>query len=385
MAFGTNDPLSGYACGSQGIQGDSGGANQQPVALQFSRTLNGGRTWQTPYTLSFGKGFATCEVHIDPADAKDVLLGRIYGCDVGLCDGNSGLVFGWYRSRDGGQTWNQLAYPATLTSAVTPKGLFLFDHFSWEGTTLYAAVNVTCLGACLPGPPNPILVSKSGGAFVALPTAPLTAALQAPYTAFITPIFWVKGTMNVLFVYQSSGTWGKTGVLGGLTSHDSGQHWTTFTPTCNGGAAYYTLELKVITQTTILGICNDAHSITGAGVMVQSADGQTWTALPTQPPGDISVHSPLLITPDGTLYMGTTGTQGGIVQLPTGATAWQMVAPYAAQSYSNLAAVSWDVTGHTVALWGTVVTTKKISGGAFGTREIPTSFGLAYHAAAPGQ
>ena len=386
VAFGTNDPLSGYACGSQSVQMGFSAQNKQPVALQFSRTTDGGRTWQAPHALSFGQGYATCELHIDPADAKDVVLGRIAGCDVGPCDGDTSLVFDWYRSRDGGQTWSHLTYPTSLAQAAAAKGYFLFDKFAWDSTTLYAAVSAACLGACLPGPPNAILVSKNGGAFATLPSAPLSTALAAPYTAFVTPVFWVNGTMNVLFIYQSSGAWGQAGALGGVTSRDGGQSWTTFTSMCNGAAAHIALELQATTQGTLVGACTDKYTSNGAATLVQSTDGQTWTALPAQPPGDFALSAPFFVTPDGALYVATTGAQGGIMRLSESATTWQMLNPYSTQSPSHtLTAVSWDVAGHTVALWGAVITTEKAPSGFPGASEIPTSFGLAYHAAAPGQ
>lgn len=385
VAFGTNAPLTGYACGSQGLQSGSGAFDQQPVVLQLSSTTDGGRTWQTPQTLSFGKGYATCELHIDPADAKEVLLGRIQGCDVGPCEGNTGLIFDWYRSRDGGQTWNHLTYPTSLVSAAAAKGYFLFDRFTWDGTTLYAAVNAKCLGACYPSPPNTIMVSKSGGAFVALPTASLYAAMVASFTTFVTPVLLGKGTLSLLFAYQSPGPWGQVGTLGGLISRDGGQSWTTFIPMCNGATPLDYLELKATTQTTFWGLCNDPQKTSRAPLVVHSTDGQTWTALAAQPPGDFTADTPFFVTPDGTGYVATTGTNGGILRLAADATAWQLIDPAAVSTpYHYLAAVSWDITGHTVAIWGQTVTTKIVTGGPFGPTAIPASFGLAYHTAVPG-
>jgi hypothetical protein len=344
----------------------------------FSTTTNGGRTWQAGKALTIGQGFASCEFQVDPTNAKDALMGMV-GCDAEPCDGDAFTPYYWYRTADGGQTWNPLVDPPGVAVAKQ-HGFPLVHQFSWVGSTLYAKVApFSQSGASYPIS-NYFLVSENGGPLTGFDTPQFYAAMGSNVIkSLISVPFISKGGIAVLYSDAP------IGVQGGISSSDGGKTWTPFTPQVAGGSAdnLEGFQLTSFGQTLYTYAIATPNGQQVVSIVRSTDGGHTWAPLAVPPPGTITSSSSVFLAPDSTLFTITYSAGGGIVRLLSGAKHWDVLVPYTKSADQratvyNFKAISWDTDGHPVALWGDIW--------VFGdqTLFVPNSFGLVYHAASPG-
>lgn len=121
IAFSYGHPLIGYACGNA----DLGLQFSSAVPLEVWQTQNGGRTWSAPLTMPVDA--PNCAIQVSPDNPNDIVVSVIQSLCNGGCDTNELLPSSWYRSLDGGQSWNAIPAP-------DPHAL---EEFIWAGPTLF--------------------------------------------------------------------------------------------------------------------------------------------------------------------------------------------------------------------------------------------------------
>jgi hypothetical protein len=300
-------------------------------------------TWSA--LLPVPKQASGCYLSVNPADALDIIVTE--NACLQDCFGTPQRFF--FRSRDGGHTWNQLAIPhsggAKLAfvqpkSSGEPPGAIL--AYSWAGTTLYATgipysgVNAFALYQSVNGGPLALLdLTQNPSAANVTRNNQLSASLfSLGHTIYLT----LSGgcVPNCPF----------------LTSADDGVTWQTITPQSAGVLEEISNAADGKTLVTLMAASDNTQQ------PMRSRDGgRTWQTFPPLPDGYDLQHASIAgSTPDGSLFIGASTTQTvAIYRLATGTNTWtpEYAQPQASskQNYPTFAAVSADAGGHPKTIW----------------------------------
>jgi hypothetical protein len=324
IAFAQSDPLTGYVCGSQETQ------NAQPIVL--SSTRNGGLTWSSPKTTP--AVYSNCDITINPNNAQDIVL---HTTDTwGTYDGITAELGLYYRSLNGGQTWTKLTLP-TGDPGINKLNIM---QVAWSGTTLFASARFVTQDG-IGAPSHQLAKSINNGPLQwADQTLPLPSAHNA--TGSIVGMYAIGTTLYVA-MYGCNPQCSRI-----AATSDDGATWTAYTQ--NGIVAPLAQALVGGDGRTLL---SDESISTDAG--------RTWSALPPLP---VSLNGAgslkELMAADGTIYVsfllfnGTSSSNIAVksaeaYKLLPGAKSWSRLTLETKQSAYTL---SWDISGHPVALWG---------------------------------
>ncbi len=376
IAFSADNPLDGYACGNLA-------QTTEQLPLELSATHDGGRTWQTPLILPI-KG-ANCFLNVSPTDANDLLVGAP-GC-IAACDGDALTAYldQWYRSRDGGATWNPLTLPTGDEQAL--KGYLVIPAFTWLGSSLVLQVEAFSQVGFNDNLPHTWAISQNGGPFTWLDTSAFYASLGITPDHYFGSAFTWQNNLLIPYSPYNKAYQGAAPVqfLYAETS-DNGQTWTHFTPHLTD-VAKPTTNINVIQDggNVLYGFYFTDPPATSL-VMGSSDGGHTWSPLPIQLSNTGNQNLVFDgITPDGTLFIDAIIASGSPVEPQTiesytpGANTWQPVAQLSQTGidFRNFATLSWDPSGHPLALWALIDHSKTT------TQPFPDTYGVAYHAATP--
>jgi hypothetical protein len=363
ITFSIDHPLTGYACGNA----DLGANPPSTMPLKVWQTQNGGRTWSAPMLMPVDA--PNCAIQVSPSNPNDIVVSVIQSLCQGGCDTNELLPSSWYRSLDGGQSWNAISAPDPhVLEEFIWAGPTLFEYFQgnpgWEGP-----VNI----------PHTLLASTNGNAFVPADNASYHAQLQGapPHTLIGLAYYSLGSTLSI--VCET----GATPAYIVLQSSDGGVTWTHFTAATEYGTTY----IAAITSadgSNLYAIAYDAT--TNQDELMETTDGaHTWqvrAALPGIPEINARKQQQYAFAPDGTVIVSIqtlTNTIPGVrpYELAPGATTWQPLAPKETTYNHLFGAISWGTDGHPVAVWAMTLTPSSTTPGTNG------AYGIAYHAATP--
>lgn len=331
IAFAPSEPSIAYDCAAPDLS-----PSFTPVPIAVAVTRDTGRTWNALPTPGAG---VTCSLTVNPTDARDVVL---------MVSPSSTFVSApitLYRSGDGGQHWQRLSLPPRAGGQL--KGAE-YAWWAWSGGSLYLAPYFSGTSAY-----TDLAVSVNGGPFVWVQENGLFRGGAAGDS-----INLLLGTTNTLYVVLASPqTACITACTRLLASGNGGVSWSAYAPTFKGHSI------------NVLWAGADGRTLFGsyfddpgqaAGKYAYSPDGgANWrqvTPLPQR-----SIASSMLATPDGSFYAvldtdpdSPPGTVlPGVYRLTPGATTWTFIAP-PVDGIGGPIVVSWDSTGHPVALWGNI-------------------------------
>jgi hypothetical protein len=332
IAFAPGEPETGYTCGPQTLSGDLA------VPIIVGVTHDDGGVWETMSTPAAG---ASCDLTVDPTNARDVLL-VVSSCAP--C--GQSPVSKLYRTIDGGQHWSLWSLPPLFPDQLP---VLVTTQWTWVGSTLF-------LAPFLQGDNNSTLLAASvnGQAFAWLKTDGLYAGV--PSDTSINDLLATSTTLSVGLGTQNC----TTTCSWVMQSRDGGASWLRLTPLFQGQPVF------------LMGAGADGRTLLGKlvrsglppnSIPVRSADGgATWSALPPSP-GDLVVGY-LAAAPDGTVYAEfdqnfskvSNGPPLGIYKVVPGEPDWSYVAPSPGE---GMFVVAWDAAGHPSALWGIVDATSQ--------------------------
>jgi hypothetical protein len=334
VAFGINDPLTGYACGNT----DTNNFSSQP--LLWSVTHDGGRTWSAA-SVTPATG-AICIININPSNAADIVLFGTGTCPTDDC--SIGGYPAMYLTHDGGTTWQPLALTGTPKANISIA--------VWAGNDLFIIGSLTA-------PQSFIAVSINGGPFTLLNQSAIYPGIGNE----LSPIdeFSVGSTLVLsLYVGSCAVPGSKVSCPLAITS-DNGATWQHYTPT--GPAAP--------SQIIVGGDDQTLFGYNANGLVVSHDIGRTWqripnSALPLGPNEGLFLST---ATPDGTVFAQTitSGTYGPLEKFPVGGSQWVSLGKIPGWQFQT---VSWTPNGQPLALWA--------ESGAYNRHQL--SPGIAYHA-----
>jgi photosystem II stability/assembly factor-like uncharacterized protein len=321
IAFAPGSSTVAYACGAiRQPTVSTGGVSPMFVAI----STDGAKTWTTesPDTAES----VLCALSVDPTNPHDVVLFTTTcasGCNA---DPKTHL----YRSRDGGQSWAELALPELPADGA---GIPYFtNQLAWSGTTLFATTMATISGG---KPVQHLLASVNSGPFARVDQATLFGG------AGMGRIFSL-GTAVYVELFPSGCNF---------------SYFCTLAKTTDGGATWRQISLRYQQQAVDLLAAGGGALIVGTpnGAIEHSAlartqnDGQTWQPLPTGP-GGMSYYAKA----DSTLFL-TDLNAGAIYRLSPGGKQWQLAVPGAGSTPTSLddgsLVFQTDGAGHPVAVW----------------------------------
>jgi photosystem II stability/assembly factor-like uncharacterized protein len=335
VAAAPSQPATLYSCGQQP---SANGDPSVPSYLGISH--DGGKTWSTSRLPAY-----CVTLKVSPSNPRVVAFsGTVCGSASGCIAPPPGSPSAWvYSSTDGGAHWTL----AKLPSGPADPSLVPSYSFAWAGTTLFVAPTIT------PKAPTPgdhiLAASANGGPFVWVDQNGLRPSAQSD--AAVDGLVGVSGALYVDVTFASPscvGTPSSSGCSALVKTTDGGHTWATISHSDQG------VELIVVAGTPggdLLAHRRSSDYITGP--LLRSTDGgANWTTLPALPGGLSPQDTGTFETPDGTIYVETNTHPNPIYKLAPGASAWVLVAPDVSDAGSgDLAAVTWDASGHPLLLW----------------------------------
>ena len=331
IAFAASAPALAYDCGAPTLS-----PSFTPVPIAVATSRDGGRTWHA--LPSPGTG-VTCGLTINPTNALDVVL---------MVSPSSTFVsapIALYRSGDGGQHWQRQPLPPRLGGQ---SGGAEYAWWAWSGGSLFLAPYFPGTAAY-----TDLAASVAGGPFAWVQEHGLFHG-AAPGDS----INLLLGTPNTIYaVLTSSQTSCVSACTRILASSDDGVSWSSYLPTFQGHPVNL-LWADPDGRTLFGGYFDDPGE--AAGKYVYSIDGgASWRPLTSLPRH--SIASSIFSTPNGTFYAvldtnpeSPPGTiLPGVYRLAPDTSTWTFVAPQIADG-SGPVVVSWDATGHPLALWSNI-------------------------------
>lgn len=293
IAFASSEPLTALACGSLKRNGMALGASQ-----------DGGKTWQA-YSLPITG--QDCALAFDATNAKLVAL-QTRTCAKDCAELAS---YHLYSSRDGGVRWAEISLPEGAAPGMA---------FGWVG----GALTVSTTDAA-----HPFAVSRDGAAF----------QFADDITRFGGTVTQISATTDRLIAVLR----GKDGILVPVQTTTDGQVWS---------LANLTDQAQPVTLRGDMGgkllVGTEAHDT----VVVSRDGGLTWVGEPL-PVGRFVGTGTLLAAPDGMIIAPAVmadQSSDGLYLLAPGATSWVKLGDGLSEG-TTLSALSWDASGHPLALW----------------------------------
>jgi hypothetical protein len=340
IAFSDSTPLTGYQCGGSGPLGSG-------ATLSLSVTRDGGATWGALLAMPGQNVGCTLRVNpLDPADLVATETACFPGCTGPVSDN-------YYRSRDGGHTWNQLVIPhpsSAKLAFVQPKssgaapGSIL--AYSWAGPTLYV------IGIPYDNTNTFTLYqSRNGGPLARLDlTQNPTSAGVAQQNQLSAILFSLEHTIYLTFAGSC------VPHCPFLTSADDGATWQTIASPSAGilGEIASAADGKTLMSAEQTGNNTQQPIISRDG-------GHTWQPLPALPDGyDLHAANIMASTPDGSLFVGVgDGHLVAFFQLTAGTNSWRLEytnpQPSSTQAYPYLTTVSATANGQPKTIWGAIL------------------------------
>ncbi len=333
IVFAPSAPETAYTCGVPvPTQQDGRGR----VVLSVSH--DGGTSWLTLETP--GREQQTCQLTINPLDARDVVLAT----SVLAPDGQTLSAASYYRSFDGGQTWH--GFPLPSRGAGAPDASF--SWWVWVGSNFYMAPYYSEDGAY-----RRLAVSVGGAALRWLDTKPLFAGL--PASARINVLIPAARVLYVQLDRQTPDCSPDCFTL--RRTSDGGATWQDYTPQLDGKPLYLLSGFGLHDNNASLFAAYDLSGDRAIQGYARSTDGgATWASLPALPNAELTALD-LVQTPSGAIYAAVwsftdpSSAQLGVYALAPGSKRWRFVAPYSIEQNSSLV-VAWDTLGQPAALWG---------------------------------
>lgn len=293
--------------------------------ISLSVSTDGGASWRTTNTPA--QASVCGQLQVSPTDPQAIAFSA-ETCRQD-CGASEGMI---YYTLDAGAHWKQ-----ALSTSDTPS-----STYGWVGTTFFLAA---APAGTPPSRTENLAASANGGPFA--------------WTSFPLPPEGIFSDGSTLYVLAGSSA-PCSATTGGCEdlyrSTNLGASWTHLTPVYNGNNV--AIETFAPGGSTFLGY--DVRATTGPNTypMMRSTDGgATWQPLPTFAAGN-QAATDALVAPDGTVSVdvfgdGSSQQQNGIYRLTPGAAQWALVSPVVPAAL-HLVMVSWDASGHPVALWGLV-------------------------------
>jgi hypothetical protein len=333
VAVAPSQPTTLYSCGQRPS------SNYDPSAPNFlGVSHNGGRTWTT---LALPAYCAT--LHVSPTNPQDVAFeGTICG-SASSCAVPPGALSWVYLSTDGGAHWAQATLPPNAFDAAQIPGYFI----AWTGATLFVAPDLGSVQQTIPPGTHILAASANGGSFAWVDQNGLSAQVQN--NAQVDLLTGIGDTLYVNFGVDSpTGSCVDPRCSGVATTADGGATWASIKYTYQGAPLLVTAG---VAGRDLVAHPRAASYVTGP--LLRSTDGgATWSVLPTLPNGLSPQDTATFETPDGTLFASADTHPNPTLKLPSGASAWTLIAPAVNDAGSgDLAAVSWDANGHPLFLW----------------------------------
>lgn len=313
LVFSPSSPQTGYFCIVSPDHADNSPATPPAVSV----TNDGGQSWQ-PASGSTSRFKTACQMSIDASDPRDIFVSA----------GNPQTQEQFYRSLDGGATWQTV----TLPNLNMGTGIFV------AAVAVVQSRLIVDLGLHGEGNlPDPLFASDNGGAT----WSPIRLFINGQ-NVHIGGQFWIAGT--TLFASAGFGCQGPCGAMqaplgGGYRTKQLSQPFSSQPPAPNlyfkstDGGRTWTALATPISNLSNLSVTRSADDSTtyiiGSGPVVPSQGGMnflgyyskdggaTWKPLPTftgvengyLDPGSFGVYGAYVL-PDGSVISTTFHTTG---------------------------------------------------------------------------
>ncbi|HEX9035954.1 MAG TPA: zf-HC2 domain-containing protein [Ktedonobacterales bacterium] len=310
IAFALSSPSSAYAY------------TETAGAIVVYVSQDRGQTWRSLGTATTGQN--SCDLSVDPTNARDVLL---------ICTPAASSGFTVLRSLDGGVTWTRPHVDVSVNC---------YGGSGWAGPTPLLAFSLCDSGG---GSQTQILASVDRGPFTRLD---VNGKLGGTVVGNIPLLGGSATAMYVQTGYMQFDSSGAQMNETTLRSDDGGKTWAPVSFSA-GGTRIHLLTMTPDGQ-TFVGVYDGAPTHLALSI----DNGRSWRSLPAGPDGVPSFND-VLVAPDGAIVAVSSrlalldNPDPRFFYLPAGASAWSSPFNMPANAYPRALAV--DSSGHPTALW----------------------------------